>query len=189
MSRKTWEQFYKNRGRYYLIPHENISKVISKFSIYKIKKVLDLGCGSGRHTILLSKEGFNLTGIDFSKEAIKLARLWAKKENVKSKFVIGNIHKKLNFKNDSFDGITAIDSLQYESTKDLEFTLKECKRVLKRGGLLFITLPTKICNPLVTHLIFKEEEIKDILSKDFSLLQSFLDKSHFLCTFAINNKK
>ncbi len=189
MSKKTWEQFYKNRGRYYLVPHENINKVISNFSIYKIKKVLDLGCGSGRHSILLSKEGFKLTGIDFSKEAIKLARRWAKKENIKPKFLTGDIHRKLNFKDNSFDGILAIDSLQYESTNDLKFTLKECRRILRDGGILFITLPTKICNPLVTHLIFQKEEIRQILSKDFGLLQSFLDKSHFLCTFAINNKK
>jgi len=170
------------------VPHEKIGKVISKFSTYKVKKILDLGCGSGRHTILLSKRGFNLTGIDFSKEAVKLARLWAKKERVKPQFIIGQIHKKLAIQDNSFDAVIAIDSLHYESTDDLIFSLKECKRILKDGGLSFITLPLQICNPLVTHLIFTRDEIKNLLSADFHILESFEDKNKFLCTFAINNK-
>jgi len=188
MSKDTWEKFYRSRGRYYLLPHQNINKVVSKFQTYKIKKVLDLGCGSGRHTIFLSKTDFSLTGIDFSKKAISLAKKWAKKEKVKPKFIIANIHKKLKLKNNSFDAIIAIDSLHYESSEDLKTTLKECKRVLKNDGLIFITLPTQICNPLVTHLIFTKAEIKDLISAQFSILESFLDKNNFLCTFAINDK-
>ena len=45
----------------------------------KIKgKVLDVGCGGGRHSVLFAKAGFNVTGFDFSSKAISLAKTWAK---------------------------------------------------------------------------------------------------------------
>lgn len=50
------------------------------------KKLLDIGCGAGRNSILFSKNGFECLGIDFSKTAIKLAKILAKEEKSKAKF-------------------------------------------------------------------------------------------------------
>jgi SAM-dependent methyltransferase len=183
--RSTWENFYKTRGRFYLTPHSAIKKVISKFKAYRIKKVLDLGCGSGRHAVTLAREGFKLTGVDYSKTALDLAKKWAKVEKLKIDFKKGNIHKEFPFKDNSFGAVLAIDALQYESTEDLKFSLGEIRRVLKPGGLLFITLPTVVNNPLVTHLVFTEEEIKELISDKFKVLESFFDEEKFLCVLGI----
>lgn len=182
---KSWERFYRLRGRFYLLPHPQIGKIIAKFNVYRVKKILDLGCGSGRHCIKLAKSGFKVTGIDFSKEAIKLAKKWAKREKLKITFKIGDIHKTFQYKNNSFNGILAIDSIHYETVQSLNFTLIEAKRVLKKGGIIFVTIPTQIGNPLVTHLIFSKEETKEMISKHFKIIDSFMDKSKFLCVFGI----
>ncbi|MBN2016341.1 class I SAM-dependent methyltransferase [Candidatus Dojkabacteria bacterium] len=184
--RKDWENLYKKSGRFYLLPHPEFSTVISKFKTYRAQNILDLGCGSGRHAIFLAQEGFKVTGIDFSKEAISLAKKWAKNYKLKIKFETGNIHKELKYKDGSFDGILAIDSIHYDTRDSLEFTLKESKRVLKQGGLAFITLPTQIGNPAVTHLIFTEEEIRSFVSKYFKIIDEFVDARKFLCLFAIS---
>lgn len=47
-------------------------------SLQKNTKILDLGCGRGRHAITLNQEGYCVTGIDLSKQAIKTARQKAK---------------------------------------------------------------------------------------------------------------
>jgi len=46
-------------------------------------KILDIGCGTGRHSIELAKRGYNITGIDLSDSMLKKAKEKAKKENVK----------------------------------------------------------------------------------------------------------
>ncbi len=38
-------------------------------------RVLDIGCGAGRHSLYLQQNGFNVTGIDISPGAIKVCRL------------------------------------------------------------------------------------------------------------------
>ncbi|MDE2589481.1 MAG: class I SAM-dependent methyltransferase, partial [Patescibacteria group bacterium] len=41
-----------------------------------VKRVLDAGCGNGRHVIFFSEQGFDVYGIDISNDAIKIAKEW-----------------------------------------------------------------------------------------------------------------
>ena len=43
-------------------------------SLEPMAQVLDLGCGNGRHAILLAKKGYRVTGIDYSQGALEMAR-------------------------------------------------------------------------------------------------------------------
>jgi 2-polyprenyl-3-methyl-5-hydroxy-6-metoxy-1,4-benzoquinol methylase len=52
----------------------------------KSLKILDVGCGTGRHAIELSKRGYNVTGIDLSESQLKRAREKAKAENLSLDF-------------------------------------------------------------------------------------------------------
>jgi len=45
----------------------------------KGRDLLDVGCGTGRHAVLLSEKGFKVTGIDLSPEMLKIARRRSKK--------------------------------------------------------------------------------------------------------------
>lgn len=185
--KKVWNEFYKNRGRYYLIPHPDFDSVIKKFKLYRMKRVLDLGCGSGRHSIALAKEGFSVTGIDFSEDALTLAKRWAHAEELDITFKKTDFKKKLPFRENSFDSVIAIDSLQYDTRTTLEFALEDSSRVIREKGLFFITLPTKVGNPLVSHLVFEETEIKQLVTKWFSIIDTFIDSSYFLCVLAIKS--
>ena len=189
MPENVWEQFYRIRNRFYLVPHAQFQKVIRKFKSYKVHKVLDIGCGSGRHSITLAKSGFKVVGIDYSKEALKLAEKWAKHEKLKVQFDHGNFHAHMSYLPESFDGIIAIDALHYDTTDSLKFTLQEMVRLLRPGGVIFATFPTQICNPLVTHLIFSADEIKKFMNEYFTILETFFDETKFLCVFALKSKK
>ena len=72
-------------------PNENIirfcARLIQKRLTYdqveikrKVKRVLDLGCGNGRHAIYFAREGMEACGIDISSTAIEWAQDWAKRE-------------------------------------------------------------------------------------------------------------
>ena len=60
-----------------------IKHLVEKFNI---KKALDAGCGSGVHTIILSKIGVEVLGFDAAKEMLDLARTNALKEGVQPRF-------------------------------------------------------------------------------------------------------
>lgn len=60
-----------------------IKHLVEKFNI---KKALDAGCGSGIHTIILSKIGVDVLGFDAAKEMLDLARTNALKEGIQPQF-------------------------------------------------------------------------------------------------------
>ena len=77
-------------------PHEEVIRFFSKFIRKKIglnnffdvtknasgKRVLDLGCGIGRHVLFAHEMGLDAYGIDLSEKAISVARTWAVKNNL-----------------------------------------------------------------------------------------------------------
>src|SRR5690242_12850783 len=53
-------------------------------------KVLDIGCGTGEHTIMLTRLGYDVLGIDFSEAAIKEARANAAQKGVEARFEVAD---------------------------------------------------------------------------------------------------
>lgn len=99
------------------------------------KLILDIGCGTGYRTYQLSKTHHNkVIGIDISKENIKLAKQKYPQLDYKEMNA-----EKIEFKNNTFDCIYAIDVLEH--VDNLETVLKEIGRVLKRKGKLIVIVP------------------------------------------------
>ena len=101
---------------------------------WKNKSVLDVGCGTGDFSFHAAKKGGIVTGIDFSSEAIKIA---------KEKYS----HKNLNFKkidaekglSGNYDVIVSLGTLEH-TTKPFQM-LKIFKKHLKPNGKIIITSP------------------------------------------------
>ena len=114
---------------------KNDSKVINDkiTSQNKLLKILDVGCGTGFFTILLAKQGHNVTGTDLTPDMIENARILAKEEGTECEFQVMDAEH-LSFPDQSFDVVIS---------RNLTWTLpeaaqayKEWSRVLKPGGLL-----------------------------------------------------
>ena len=67
-----------------------IKKILKKNNVSGTR-ILDLGCGTGGHALLLSKTGFNVTGVDLSKQMITLAKTKAKNSKFPPNFVHGDM--------------------------------------------------------------------------------------------------
>jgi SAM-dependent methyltransferase len=82
LNRTAWDNIFKERGKVFSSIQEGFPRIVKFFKKNNVKRVLDLGCGSGRHLIHLSKHGFDVFGIDISKHGLKIAREWLNKEGL-----------------------------------------------------------------------------------------------------------
>ena len=93
--------------------------------------VLDVGTGTGFLSIMLTEMGFNVVGLDISREMLRRAREKAKEMHIE--FVQGDAEN-LPFKTESFDAV--VNRAVLWTLPDPERALAEWKRVLKSGGRL-----------------------------------------------------
>lgn len=87
-----WNGIFKEKGRVFLRPQEDMPRIVKLFKKKGVKKVLDLGCGSGRHTVYLAKNGFDVYGFDVAPVGMKLTKEWLKQEGLRAKLKIGSIY-------------------------------------------------------------------------------------------------
>lgn len=106
----------------------------------KNKKILELGCGSGYWTRILSKKGAICTGVDKSTKQLKLAISEESKEKLGIKYIKKDISNLKGISSNTFD-IVFIEFVLLEIPKKklLDKILKESHRVLKKSGVLFIS--------------------------------------------------
>lgn len=103
-------------------------------------KVLDIGCADGAMMVYSGLLGAEVYGIDLSPEWIEKANKYLKKYNIKGKAILGDA-KKIGFPDNYFDKVVSSDFFEHLSYEDSLLVLKELKRVLKPGGMLFIKTP------------------------------------------------
>jgi len=136
-----WEQIFKQKGKYFIKPQEEIPSLAEQWKNQGVKKILDLGCGSGRHLVYLAKRGFNVYGFDQSQKGISICKTWLEKEGLHSIIKKGNMFDRLPFKDDYFDAVLSIETLHHGKSTDIKKLIQEIERVLKNKGLIFIGVP------------------------------------------------
>jgi SAM-dependent methyltransferase len=97
--------------------------------------VLDLGCGDGRITALLAREGAEVTGVDPSEVALERARAANPGLDFRAPAPDGS----LPFADGSFDVVVCVNVLEHVA--DTQRLMSEARRVLRPGGRLAIAVP------------------------------------------------
>ena len=92
--------------------------------------VLDLGCGTGRHSLWLAANGAAVTAVDFSEGMMQKARSKPGAERIR--FLAHDLHEPLPFAEGSFDRV--VSGLVLEHLRELGPFFNEAHRVLRPGG-------------------------------------------------------
>jgi SAM-dependent methyltransferase len=71
-------------------PPKELVKLVESGKVTPCRTV-DLGCGAGNYAIWFAKQGFDVTGIDFSETAIEMANKLTKAEKVNCSFLVGDL--------------------------------------------------------------------------------------------------
>jgi SAM-dependent methyltransferase len=107
----------------------------------KLRAALDIGCGSGRHLILLSALGWRATGLDWSAAALSRARQAVRSASLHADLVKAD-YRSLPFGPGSFHLAVATRALHHSHLDDFRRALGELKRVLAIGGRAVISVPS-----------------------------------------------
>lgn len=145
-----YEEFKKTFGTK-LEPR--LKELIKYLEINPKNKVLDIGCGRGEMILYAAKNSAIGYGIDYSKEAIKLANKLKTKQkpNIQKKMSFSVMDaKKLSFQDSSFDLVIMTDVFEHLYPEELEVVFGEIRRVLKNNGRLVLhTAPNRLFNDYV----------------------------------------
>jgi ubiquinone/menaquinone biosynthesis C-methylase UbiE len=120
---------------------ELLPQILKKYQA-RPETILDLACGEGTFAILMSKEGYKVTGVDQSEQMLQIARERAEEEQKQIEFVNMDM-RSLTF-DKQFDLVTCwFDSLNYLlELPDLEQTFQGVSKALKDGGLFIFDMNT-----------------------------------------------
>ena len=142
-----WKEAEKER---WLIPSEDCVFLQKKWQAEGARSVLDLGCGLGRHAFYFAENGFSVTAVDLSEEAINYVTEKAEEKDLRIVCKIADMTA-LPFDAHSFDRVFSYHVISHQDTTGVQKVIDEIARVLKPGGSVFLTLCSK------EHFAFTEE--------------------------------
>jgi ubiquinone/menaquinone biosynthesis C-methylase UbiE len=102
------------------------------------KRLLDLGCGAGRHSILLAKAGFQVVALDISETALKTLEARLKTASINNVTLVKHEMSDLPFKDDYFDGVVCTNVLHHGKLVQIKQATREVHRVMKKGASAFV---------------------------------------------------
>ncbi len=161
----------------------DVERLARRLGSGRERKALDLGCGEGRHTILLARLGYDATGLDYEPLALGKARAFARRAGVRARFVEGNALD-LRFPPGAFDLVLDYGCFHHVVRRDWPRYLRQAARILRPGGRLILSVfSTKYrhhegerrTRNWVVHRnhydhFFTRAEIRDAFSKTFDIL-------------------
>jgi 2-polyprenyl-3-methyl-5-hydroxy-6-metoxy-1,4-benzoquinol methylase len=139
-----WDSYWGkeiNRS-YWLEPDKAVIDLVNRFDMSQIKGVLDLGCGIGRHTLLLAETGFDVTALDSSTEALALLRKQCEEKGIIVNIIQGD-YSQNHFSQESFDFILAYNVLYHGHREDFQNAIHLIHKWLRPQGWFFFTCPSR----------------------------------------------
>ncbi len=143
-----------------------LEKIFDRYAASPPHTILDLGCGSGGHAFELIRRGYQVTGVDRSKQMLALANKKALQIGVSVEFLLADI-RSLELER-TFDAVTAMFAvMSYQtSNKDLVMALQAARRHLRPGGLFVFDCwfgPAVLAQrPIARHKVVEDGDLRVI---------------------------
>ena len=144
-----WDRRYENPTIRYRRSIE--FNVISR-NIKKGNKVLDIGCGSGRHTFFLLEKGYSVTGVDISQKMLAVLKQKAGGKKYSLSLFTADCNS-LPFETESFDVVVSVYG-PLTHLRNPDSCVREMTRVLKKGGKIIVGVENKwALLPLIRRIL------------------------------------
>lgn len=207
---KAWE--WENiKGEQWQEPSDKAYYLLHRWKNNNRQRLLDLGCGVGRHAIFFAENGFEVDAIDLSESAVIQLNEFCENNGLKINTKIGDMAD-LPYESSSFDYLLAYHTIFHTDGTGIKKVISEIHRVLSNDGEVFLTFNSKnnpdFHNPTnmkvddntivktegiekdIPHYYVDEEEIKNLISKfkiiSFYQCESIKENEHswYYCVLA-----
>ena len=129
-----YDAIYQDKD--YEVECDFIERLFAEHARGNVRSILDLGCGTGGHTIPLARRGYAMTGVDISQGMLDKARVKAEEAGVGLAWHRGDVRDfDLGATFDAVLFMFAVIAYQ-ETNTDLAAALRAARRHLEPGGLL-----------------------------------------------------
>jgi SAM-dependent methyltransferase len=136
----TWDELFEEENNCWKEPHEKLVEILRKVKANaSFKRVLDLGCGTGRHLVFLSGEGYEAYGMDLSHNGLLHSREWLARHDYPVRLAMADMTA-LPFYPASFDLVVSMFVIHHNPLAGLRRSIHEIHRTLIPGGTTLLTL-------------------------------------------------
>ena len=137
-------QFYNNNANLYKnsIENANISDQLQFFlkHIPVDGKILDGGCGTGRDSLYMIRQGYNVTAFDASEKMAEIAS-----NNTGLNVVVGDFET-IKLPKNFYDGVWCMSSMLHVNRNNMLMVFNKFYQSLKTGGYLYCTYKLRSCD-------------------------------------------
>lgn len=130
-----WDGRYAQARLYGTAPTSVARELARLFRRERVATILDTGCGSGRDALFYAREGFTVTGLDLSVQALRWAREGAAKEGVAIGLIAGDLLT-TRLVEGSFDAVVAIHLVHLQPEPVRRAMVNRLWSLTRDGGLI-----------------------------------------------------
>ncbi len=132
----TWDAIYRDKGEVQKKPYQVVVASVPIFQKQGARRVLDLGCGTGRHALFYAKNGFEVYACDISQHGLNIIR----QHNLSNIKLKRAEMSSLPYEDSFFDAIVCTSVINHSRIAKIKKTFDEIQRVLKPGGILVLVV-------------------------------------------------
>lgn len=135
-----WEQIYSSGSQLNRYPYDSLVSFVFRHAPSGIPRrdvrILEVGSGAGNNLWFLSREGFDVSGLEYSASAVAFAKERMEKEGLSADVRQGDF-RYLPYEDCTFDMALDRGALTCVDVEDMKHAVDEIRRVLKVGGVFF----------------------------------------------------
>jgi SAM-dependent methyltransferase len=130
-----WDNWYPKKES---VIEPEIPTLVELLKSNNFTRILDLGCGAGRHALYLAKMGFKVYGFDISRDAIAKTKAAFQEEHLHANLQVFDMRKPLPYHDAFFDAVISTRVINHNYLKDIRKLAKEIDRIVRERGYIYL---------------------------------------------------